>query len=184
MIARLSGTIIAQNFHTVIIDVGGVGYEVVLSQQAAERFHEGAAATIHIAEAIREDSYTLYGFVDAAQRALYFQLNSVSGVGPKAAMSIISGHSATEIEKAIAAGDTTVFSNVSGIGRKTASRIVLELRGKLELAGIAGAQEDPVYQALMNLGFSAKQSAEATKNLPPDLSVEAKVKAALKELSR
>ena len=99
-------------------------------------------------------------------------------------MSIISGHSTAEIEKAIAAGDISVFSSVSGIGRKTASRIVLELRGKLELTNITGAQEDPVYQALLNLGFSAKQSADAMKNLPSDLTTEQKVKAALKELSR
>ena len=183
MIALLSGTITSKHFHTAIIDVGGVGYEVVLSQQAADQLREGEQATIFNAEAIREDSYTLYGFVDAAQRALYFQLNSVTGVGPKAALSIISGHNAVEIETAIAAGDTTVFSSVSGIGGKTASRIVLELRGKLELAGIAGAQDDPVYQALLNLGFSAKQAAESIRHLPSDLTTEAKVKAALKVLS-
>lgn len=193
MIARLSGTIIAQQFQTVIVDVGGVGYEVVLSRQAADKFRQGAKAEIFIAESIREDSYTLYGFVDADQRALYYQLNSVSGVGPKAAMSIISDHSTREIETAIAAGDTAVFASVSGIGGKTASRIVLELRGKLELAGIAGAQDDPVFQALIKLGYSAKQAADAMKaikNLPADLSDlsnmsnEAKVKAALKELSK
>ncbi len=184
MIARLSGTILSKNFSTVIIDVGNIGYEVQLTRQAADRVQEGDKAEVFIAENIREDSYQLYGFSDMNQRALYYQLTSVSGVGPKAAMAILSGHDSVEIETAISTGNTSLFSNVSGIGNKTASRIVLELRGKLELASQAKASEDPVYQALMSLGFSAKQAGEAIKNLPADMSTETKVKEALKVLAK
>lgn len=168
----------------VIVDVHGVGYEVNLTKQASEVIQIDQTCALYIAESIHEDSYQLFGFVDVRQRGLYFQLNSVSGVGPKATMAILSNNSVEDIEQAILAGDITLFSNVSGIGRKTASRIVLELKGKLELAPQKTAADDPAYQALITLGFSARQAAAAIKDLPSDMGLDGKVRLALKALSK
>lgn len=184
MIAYLRGPVIALNFTSSIIDVSGVGYEVTLSHQAAASLSVGDEAEIFVAESIREDSYQLYGFVDPAQRQLYFQLNSVTGVGPKATMAILSDHSVEEIEQAIRAGSIGLFSSVSGVGRKTASRIILELKGKLELAPQKIASDDPAYQALISLGFSARQAAGVLKDLPSTMELNERVKIALKDLSK
>ena len=184
MIARLRGEIVGKDFTTVILDVAGVGYEIQLSRQAADAMSVGSKAVLYIAENIREDSYNLFGFIDIRQRGLYYQLNSVSGVGPKATMAILSGNAVEDIEAAIVAGNVVLFSSVSGIGRKTASRIVLELKGKLELAPQKAAADYPAYQALISLGYSAKQAASAVKDLPAEGSLDIKVKQALKELAK
>ncbi len=184
MIARLRGEVISKDFTTVIIDVAGVGYEIQLSRQAADVLGVGNTAELFIAENIREDSYNLFGFIDVKQRGLYYQLNSVSGVGPKATMAILSGNTVEDIEVAIIAGNVGLFSNVSGIGRKTASRIVLELKGKLELAPQKAAADDPVYQALISLGYSAKQASAAVKDLPTEGGLDTRLKYALKELAK
>lgn len=184
MIARLHGEIVGKDFTTVIVDVAGVGYEVQLSRQAADSLGVGKTATLYIAENIREDSHNLFGFIDIRQRGLYYQLNSVSGVGPKATMAILSGNTVEDIEAAIIAGNVGLFSNVSGIGRKTASRIVLELKGKLELAPQKAAADDPVYQALISLGYTAKQASSAVKDLPTEGELEQRLKHALKELAK
>lgn len=185
MIASLKGTVTAKDLGTITIDVHDVGYEVTPTLPAYSETKVGDKATFHIAEDIKEDSFTLYGFKTAEERNMYYQLTSVTGVGPKAAMAILSKHPVEEIEKAIVAGTIALFSNVSGIGKKTAGRIILELKGRL-VAEPEKAQviNDPAYQALITLGYSAKQAGEAVKDLPTELSLNERVKRALQELAK
>lgn len=183
MIAYLDGQIIDKTLSTVIIDVGGVGYEVMVSPAALEGLVIGAKTQLHIAENIREDGYSLLGFTDKEQRQLYFQLTSVNGVGPKAALAILSAHSVSQISGAIAAGQSGLFSSVSGIGAKTAARIIIDLKGKLDLnLATFKATGDPVYQALLGLGYNAKQAQSMMAELPPELSTEEKIKYALRQV--
>lgn len=184
MIAFLRGLILEKNSNTVILDVSGVGYEIGMSHTTVASYKIGAEVKLFIAEHIKDDSYDLYGFATTKERNMYYQLTGVSGVGPKAAMAILSQHTTGEIEKAITTADTTIFSNVSGVGKKTAQRIILELKGKLVQTSIqAAAKDDPVYQALLNLGYTATQSKEIVSRVPANLSTEDKIKFALKELA-
>lgn len=185
MIASLHG-IVREKFDTsYILEVGGIGYEIFPTAQEYFTLEAGQAVTVYIAESIKEDSYTLFGFSQLPARQAYFRLTSVSGVGPKAAMSILSKHSVEEVDTAIAQGNITLFSDVSGIGKKTAQRIILELKGKLVSApNKKDLSADPAYQALLSLGFSAAQAGAAIKDLPTELGLDEKVRRALKEIGR
>lgn len=184
MIAYLKGSILAKEANAVILEVNGIGYEVVISSRLIAELRTGQEIKLFIAENIKDDSYNLYGFTTTEERSMYYRLTAVTGVGPKAAMAILARHATAEIEQAIIGADTTIFSNVSGIGKKTAQRIILELKGKLvQTLDKPTVKDDPVYQALLNLGYSAAQSKEVLSRLPNDLSTEDKIKSALKELA-
>ncbi len=182
MIAKITGTV--QDFlpNSVIIDVGGIGYEVFITNSEKDIVVTNETQTFYIAENIKEDDHTLYGFLDLAGRSMYYQLNSVSGVGPKAAMSILATHTTDEIAQAILQDNISLFSAVSGIGKKTAQRIILDLKGKLvdEVETQVVDREDPAYQALLSLGYKSKDATNVLKNIPLDLSTQERVKQALK----
>lgn len=185
MIASLHGIVREKLNVSYILDVAGVGYEIFPTSEDYFKIETDSELTVYVAESIKEDSYTLFGFSELDQRKMYFQLTSVSGVGPKAAMSILSKHSVEELEGAIMQGNITLFSNVSGIGKKTAQRIILDLKGKLvAVPDKVELSHDPAYQALMSLGYSAVQAREAVRDLPSDITLDAKVKLALKELAK
>lgn len=185
MIASLHGRVEQILSTSYILNVGGVGYEVFPTAKVIFQVEIGQTLDIYIAEHIKEDHYTLFGFNSISERNLYFQLTSVSGVGPKVAMAILSEHETEQIEQAIFNGEVALFSKISGIGSKTAQRIILELKGKLVGASEpANLSDDPVYQALQSLGFSAQQIKPIFKNLPADLSADKKLKQALAELGR
>jgi Holliday junction DNA helicase RuvA len=182
MIARLTGKVLEKSpNNNIVVEVGGVGYELVVPGQFAAELQEGRSATFFVAEHIKEDQYTLIGFANEQARAMYYKLTSVNGVGPKAALAILSTHDVTEIQSAILEDQIGVFSSVSGIGRKTAQRIILELKGKLVASSEQEmSSKDQAYQALLSLGYSAKDAQSALKGIDTSLSTQERIKQALK----
>lgn len=182
MIAKITGTV--QDFlpSSVILDVGGIGYEIFITNSQKDIIAINQTQTFYIAENIKEDEHTLYGFLDIDGRSMYYQLTSVSGVGPKAAMSILAAHQTSEVAQAILQDNIALFSAVSGIGKKTAQRIILDLKGKLvdKSQSEAVNHEDPAYQALLSLGYKSKDAATALKDVATDMSTQERVKQALK----
>lgn len=186
MIAKINGTITDIISGGVIVDVSGIGYEVLLTDTHKDDIALNNEVSFYIAENIKEDEHTLYGFADIDTRTLYYQLTSVSGVGPKAAMSILSAHSSSEVAEAILRDNIGLFSSVSGIGKKTAQRIILDLKGKL-----VNAEEktdfdsnDAAYKALMSLGYRSTDAKEALKDVAKDLNTQERVKQALKGVGK
>ncbi len=182
MIASIKGVVAEKLGDSVIIELGGLGYEVVVTASDWGAATTGQSAKFYIYDHIKEDAHVLFGFGEAAGRQLFVKLLSVNGVGPKVAMQVMGAASLGRLQQAIAAGDVELFKGVSGVGKKTAERIMLDLRGKVEVGGAVGSASsgDPAYQALLGLGYSAQQAAEAVAKIPADLSDEqARVKAAL-----
>lgn len=181
MIASLRGTLIHIGLDHLVLEAGGVGYLVyaprpVLGSVGAV----GDALFLYTMMIVREDSMTLYGFASVEQRALFESLLSVSGVGPKVALSLLSAGTPDEMRFAIAQGDTTRLSRVPGIGKKTAERLVLELKGKIDLKGLpvpvpgqaatgpGAALNGELAELLTSLGYSAAEAAAAIAALPAD----------------
>lgn len=164
MIAHLRGSLLEKHPNSAIIDVGGVGYEVAISVSTFSSLPDpGAEVRLRVHTHVREDAITLFGFLTADEKTLFERLISVSGIGPKLAITVLSGLPASELVAAIRAGQTDRLVRIPGVGRKTAERIVLELKDKLE--GVAGAPAAPtpkpvllsemehdVLSALVNLG--------------------------------
>lgn len=185
MIALLRGKVAQKDVEHVVLDVGGVGYAVYVTPQVMHGLVEGEEASLLIAENIKEDSYTLYGFLDRGQKDLYLRLLSVNGVGSKVAMAILASTTTDHLVEAVRTGNIAVFSSVSGVGAKTAQRIVLELKGKIDLSSTAAAQgSSPAHQALVSLGYTAQQAQDALSGIDPSLSTADRVKAALKGLKK
>lgn len=181
MIARLSGKIIEKDSDRVVVENSGIGYEVVVPTNVLVGINDGDQITFYIAEHIKEDEYTLFGFTDAETRTMYYKLTSVNGVGPKAALSILSAHESGEVQKAIINDEITIFSGVSGIGKKTAQRIILELKGKLVETKTGQVDtEDQAFQALVSLGYSAHDAKTALKDVDASLSTQERIKLGLK----
>ena len=168
-----------------MLDVGGVGYLVHATPSAARQ--EGDEITVHTYLHVREDALQLYGFAEVAERELFVQLLSVNGVGPKVALAVVSGSPAAELRRAIVLEDTARFQAIPGIGKKTAERIVLELKeklaGDLSLAPTHGrAGGDLVARdALVELGFSLQDAERALAAVDPDLPAEERVRQALRQ---
>ena len=160
MIATLSGRVTNISLNRFIIDVSGVGYEVIASPQLISSLSLGEEATLFISTVIREDSWTLYGFNDMSSKETFMELQSVSGVGPKVAYSLISALSPVELRSAIAAGDHRRLEEIPGVGKKMASRMILELKDRYVSGG--KVSHDPwrnnVIDALLGLGFSRKEA--------------------------
>jgi len=185
MIAKITGTVFEKTAASVIIDVGGIGYEVVVASTLLDELALNAKTTLYTAEHIKEDDYTLYGFLQSNGRAMYHQLTSVSGVGPKAAMAILSKHTVEEIQSAIIADNISLFSNVSGIGKKTAQRIILDIKGKLVAAPADKPKDDDqAHQALLSLGYTSKDAHAALQDVDKNLSTNERVKLALKGVTK
>lgn len=186
MIARLTGKIVDKVGDTLIVEVGGLGYEVFVTAADWGAAKVGSTATYQIYEQIREDAYNLYGFAEAEAKQLFIQLIGISGIGPKVALAVLSAASLEQLKQAIVAGDPDLLRGVSGVGKKTAERIVMELRGKVEaLAGASVSSGDAAYQALVGLGYTGQQAADAVAQIPTDIKGDQdRIKAALKGLSK
>jgi holliday junction DNA helicase RuvA len=190
MIAQLRGKVIEKELDTVIIEAGGIGYEVAVTAADYGSLTVGEEAKLYTLDYIREDTHALYGFSNGPSKRFFQQLLGINGVGPKVALGVLSAASLPQLQQAIAGGDADVFKGVSGVGKKTAERIMVELRGKVEVVGdtsgfgaAAHGTTDPAYQALLGLGYTANQAAEAVAQIPADVTDEqARVKAALKQL--
>ncbi len=188
MIARLRGTPVSRRPEGLVLDVGGVGYLLHATPSALRRADGAGEVVLETYLHVREDALQLYGFADAAERDLFELLLSVSGVGPKVALAIVSGSSPAELRRAIALEDTARFEAIPGIGRKTAQRVVLELREKLGAAVEVAEAKQPTGRpphvvardALVELGYSVEEAERALADVDDDLPVEERVRLALR----
>jgi Holliday junction DNA helicase RuvA len=185
MIARLRGWFAGESGDGVVLDVGGVGYLVQATVRARRRAREGDEVTLETYLHVREDVMQLYGFADVDERELFQALLSVTGIGPKVALAIISGSTTAELRRAIVLEDTARFEAIPGIGKKTAQRVVLELREKVSAEAIpspAAAPADTLVarDALVELGYSVVEAERALAEVDPDLPAEERVRLALK----
>ncbi|MCD2344794.1 Holliday junction branch migration protein RuvA [Ideonella azotifigens] len=189
MIGRLTGLIAEKSPPLVLIDVQGVGYEVDVPMSTFYNLPGlGEKVTLLVHQVVREDANLLYGFLTAEERATFREVVKISGIGPRTALSILSGLSVSDLAGAVTRQEGARLQKVPGIGKKTAERLLLELKGKLgaELPGVGAsvatdAQAD-IVQALMALGYNEKDAAAALKKLPPDVGVSEGIKLALKSL--
>lgn len=190
MISKLTGTISDKNPPQIVIDCLGVGYEVDVPMSTFYNLPAvGSAVTLLIHFVVREDAHLLFGFLTAQERAAFRQLIKISGVGARTALSILSGMSVVELSQAITLQDTGRLVKVPGIGKKTAERLLLELKGKLgaEIGVAASTHNDAhsdILQALLALGYSDKEALLAIKSLPADVGVSDGIKLTLRALAK
>ena len=190
MIGRLTGTLSDKNPPQVLIDCHGVGYEVDVPMSTFYNLPAtGERVSLLTHFVVREDAQILFGFATAAERDAFRQLIKISGVGPRTALGILSGLSVADIAQAVTAQDAARLVRIPGIGKKTAERLLLELKGKFgaDLGPAAGgaasdAQAD-ILQALLALGYNEREAAAALKVLPKDIGVSDGIKLALKSLA-
>ena len=166
MIAQLTGTTRSINTDRIILEVSGVGYLIHITPSTAATLTLGSSLTIHTSMVVREDSMTLYGFIDASARETFELVQTVSGIGPRVALSILAHLTPDQLADAIESESISILSGVPGIGKKGAQRILLELKGKLSRTGMPGApiaSSQPIWReqlsgALISLGYSAREA--------------------------
>jgi Holliday junction DNA helicase RuvA len=184
MISRLRGKPVARTPEGLVLDVGGVGYLVAATAGALRKADGAGEVTIETYLHVREDVLQLYGFADAAERELFVQLLSVNGVGPKVALAILSSATPADLRRAIVLGDAARFQAIPGIGKKTAERIVLELKEKLGTAVEAVPHHDGdllARDALLELGWTVPDAERALAGVDPSLPVEEQVRLVLRQ---
>lgn len=206
MIAHLSGTLLSKQPNSVIVDVGGVGYELIIPVSTFYELEDvGTNTQLRVYTHVREEALQLYGFKTARERELFLQIISVTGIGPKIAITLLSGMNANEIIASIRTNNLARLTSIPGVGRKTAERLVVELRDKItalsspaleeEFAAEGGqgpgsspdAMRDDALSALLNLGYqktSAEKAIKAAIDEGGDLSVELILRRGLRSLSR
>jgi len=190
MIGKLTGTLSDKNPPQVLLDCNGVGYEVHVPMSTFYNLPDlGSKVSLLTHFVVREDAQILYGFASAVEREAFRQLIRISGVGPRTALSVLSGMSVSELAQAVTLQEAGRLIKVPGIGKKTAERLLLELKGKLGpdlgvAASVANAAQADILQALLALGYSDKEAALALKALPNDVGVSEGIKLALKALSK
>jgi holliday junction DNA helicase RuvA len=189
VIGSVRGTVTHVGLDSALIEVGGIGYRVVAGPALLATLRPGSQAAIYTHHLVREDQQALFGFASTEELALFELLMTVSQVGPRLALAITSAHPVTKLQLAIVTDDVDVFTSVSGVGRKTAQRIILELKEKVHAAGIAAsgaaAADSDVVAALESLGYSATEARRAAGAVAgTDGELDARIKAALQELAR
>ena len=188
MIGRLTGKLLAKNPPQVLLEVAGVGYEVEVPMSTFFGLPAtGDGVTLHTHLVVREDAHILYGFATLEERAAFRKLIRISGVGARTALSVLSGLSVADLARAVTLQDSSRLTKVPGIGKKTAERLLLELKGKLSDALPADTKTgsgNDVLNALVGLGYSEKEALAAVKGLPPGLAVTEGIRAALKALAK
>lgn len=190
MIGKLSGILIDKTPPQVLVDCQGVGYEVDVPMSTFYNLPSvGDKVSLLTHFVVREDAQILYGFANAQERATFRQLIKISGIGPRMALGVLSGLGVTELAQAVAMQETGRLVKIPGVGKKTAERLLLELKGKMGTDLVAdpvtsqhSAQND-ITQALMALGYSDKEASAAFKQLPADIGVSEGIKQALKALA-
>ena len=190
MIGRLAGQLAEKNPPQILIDCQGVGYEVDVPMSTFYQLPAlGEPVVLLTHFVVREDAQVLYGFASASERDAFRQLIKISGVGPRTALAVLSGMSVAELGQAITAQEAGRLVKVPGIGKKTAERLLLELRGKLgadlsPTAAPASDAQNDILQALLALGYNDREAAAALKALPADVGVSDGIKLALKALAK
>lgn len=193
MISHIKG-VVEEKFGSngLIVDVNGVGYEMLVPEPDFESVNLGDVGKFFTYHQVRENAEELYGFSSLAAKKIFEMLISVQGVGPKAGIAIMSLAEAEEVRNAIANGDTAFVSKASGVGKKTAERVIVDLRDKVGIPSRYGATEvrgsaktevesDEALDALIALGFPLKEATKALEKVPVDLSVEERIRLALKQ---
>lgn len=191
MIGRISGILLEKNPPQLLVDCNGVGYEVDVPMSTYYNLPQlGDKVTLFTHQAIREDAHLLFGFGNAAERAVFRQLIKITGVGARTALAILSGMTIADLAQAVTLQEAGRLVKVPGIGKKTAERLLLELKGKLgaDLGTPGGAAQhdaqSDILNALLALGYSDKEALAALKNMPAGSSVSDGIKYALKALSK
>jgi Holliday junction DNA helicase RuvA len=190
MIGRVQGIVVEKSFPQVIVSCHGVGYEIDVPMSTfypLPRPGEEVILLTHLV--VREDAHLLYGFLTAAERTAFRQLLKISGVGPKVALSVLSGLSVDDLAAAVTAEDSGRLTKIPGIGKKTAERLLLELRDKLPKMTSAAradgrAASGEVVSALLTLGYNEREAQAAAKGLPADLQLADAIRQALKALAK
>ncbi len=179
MIASIRGTVTYKNESFMVVETGGIGFKVFVTAQACATTQEGSPIFLHTHQITREDGMYLYGFEKIEERDLFIQIISVSGIGPKLGMAMLTALSAEAIQRAVMQEQDAVFSNVPGIGQKTAKKIILLLKDKIQpLLGEAGFEMIPdadtdILQALVGLGYSLQDAQKAVTSIPKDANEDA-----------
>jgi Holliday junction DNA helicase RuvA len=191
MIGRLSGILLEKNPPQIVLDVQGVGYEVDVPMST---FYNLPAlkekVVLHTQLIVREDAHLLFGFLTHEERAAFRQLLKISGVGPKLALSVLSGLSLADLALAVANKDASRLTRIPGVGKKTAERLLLELQGKFAVAdagataGLVPSSSGDIVNALLGLGYNEKEADWAARQLPKEVGVADGIRQALKLLSK
>jgi holliday junction DNA helicase RuvA len=191
VIGRIQGELVEKNPPQIVVVCAGLGYEIDVPMSTfyhLPRTGENVVLLTH--QVVREDAHLLFGFLTAQERAAFRQLLKISGVGPKVALSVLSGLSVEDLAAAVASGDAARLTKVPGVGKKTAERLVLELRDKLPVAvtvtrgGAASPASGDVTNALLGLGYNEREATAAVKQLPADLALTDAIRQALKLLAK
>jgi len=190
LIGRIAGILVEKNFPQIVVSCNGVGYEIDVPMSTfypLPRTGEEVTLLTHLV--VREDAHLLFGFLTAAERTAFRQLLRISGVGPKVALSVLSGMSVEDLSAAVASEDAARLTKIPGIGKKTAERLVLELRDKLPKA-VPAARSDAtaasadVLNALLGLGYNEREAQAAVKQLSAELPLAEAIRQALKHLAK
>lgn len=190
MIAYLDGVVAVKELNSIVLDVRGVGYGVVVSPNDNAALHQGEPSKLVIYEHIREDAHDLFGFISDTSKQLFMQLISVKNVGPKVAMAVLGIGTESTVRSAIASGDVKTLQSAKGVGKRAAEQMVVELRDKVGLATSAEAEDlvtrggvnlaDEAVQALMALGYSELDAQRSLKDIDATLPLEERITLALK----
>jgi Holliday junction DNA helicase RuvA len=183
MIITLTGTVTAKAEDYAVIECAGVGYQVWMAKPALLMLTTGVSTKIWTHEHVREDARDLFGFLTSGDQRLFLKLIGISGVGPKSALSILALGSAKQVEEAVERGDVAFLSSASGVGKKTAQKMILELKGRLVAADGTDASEE-VLVALVSLGYDRERARAVLQKLGHEGAVEDRLRAALRELGR
>ena len=189
MIAYVNGTIIAVAIDYIIVEVNNTGYRVQVPARIFESARQGQAIELFTHQYVREDSLQLFGFSKLNELSFFEQLISVSGIGPKAGLALLSQFSVTDLQQSIISGDISLLTKVSGIGKKTAERLILELKGSLadaitDSAGSGQTTTGEAVAALEQLGYSSHEALAALQDVDRSAPVEAQIKQALTQLGQ
>jgi holliday junction DNA helicase RuvA len=195
MIGGLRGLVASKSPGAVLVDVAGVVYEVAMSLQSFARLPgEGEPVRLDVVTHLREDALVLFGFLDPDEKEMFGWLRTVSGVGPRLALNVLSGMPARELRESLAAGDVDRLCRLPGVGKKTAERLVLELRERSRKAesttsatsgsGAAGARNQEAVSALVNLGYKRAEAERVLADVPPDVRLEDAIRDALRRFAR
>jgi Holliday junction DNA helicase RuvA len=189
MIAKINGKIAILRDHYVVVDVSGVGYKVFVTDFAMGKIAGAEEVELFTHTYVREDTLALYGFLTLDELEMFELLISISGIGPKAAIGILSIAEPKTVRTAVVSGDSSILTRVSGVGKKTAERVILELKNRIaelpgDNQGIARADSEAI-EALISLGYNVTQARDALKNVPESVKdVSERVRAALKSLGK
>jgi len=192
MIGRITGLLLEKHPPLVLVNVAGVGYEIDVPMSTFYNLPaSGEQVTLYTHLAVREDAHLLFGFLTEAERAAFRQLIKISGVGARTALAVLSGLSVADLHQAITAQDSGRLIKIPGIGKKTAERLLLELRDKLDPSVVGGSSstaatrsDSDVLNALLSLGYNEREAAWAVKQIDTGLSVGEGIRQALKLLSK